>query len=143
MNRRMMILIGLFAVIGVGASAVLVSNQALAQVTAKSAQKGELHEGQHGQEGEEHENDRLTATVGITQAVEAATGRVAGYVNQAELGDDDGKLIWEIAIVKTDGTLWDVEVDATTGAIIKAAQDQDDQHEGDDDDGDGEHEDGD
>lgn len=59
------------------------------------------------------------ATVSIEQAVKAATAKQPGKVIEAELDRDQGRVLWELEIVATDGSIAELAVDAGTGAIVE------------------------
>ena len=57
------------------------------------------------------------ATVTIEQAIKAASEKVQGTVIEAELAKKEGKIIWEVAVVTTDGTVMEAIADSGTGAV--------------------------
>jgi uncharacterized membrane protein YkoI len=57
------------------------------------------------------------AKVTIEQAIKAASEKVQGTVIEAELAKKEGKTIWEVAVVTTDGTVMEAMVDSETGAV--------------------------
>ena len=57
------------------------------------------------------------AKVTIEQAIKAASEKVQGTVIEAELAKKEGKTIWEVAVVTTDGTVMEAIVDRATGAV--------------------------
>jgi uncharacterized membrane protein YkoI len=57
------------------------------------------------------------AKVTIEQAIKAASEKVQGTVIEAELLKKQGKTIWEVAVVTTDGTVMGAIVDSETGAV--------------------------
>jgi uncharacterized membrane protein YkoI len=73
------------------------------------------------------------AQITMEQARAAALGRVAGNVLKEEIEKERGRLQYTFDVCK-DGKLYDVEVDAKTGAVLQAGLDDED----DDDDEDGE-----
>lgn len=56
-----------------------------------------------------------TATVTIHQAVDVASQMESGTVIEAKLDEEDGKLVWEVEILKADGKEIEIHVDAHTG----------------------------
>lgn len=83
--------------------------------------------------GDKAENDAAgvrTANISMTDAVNVALGKVPGTPAKAEFETDDakGNALWQIEIVSDKGVT-DVEVDATTGQVIKQAADKNDQDE--------------
>ena len=65
----------------------------------------------------------------ITQdeAINAALEKVPGTVEEVELEDEKGTIVYEIELVSTDGTEHEVEVDAQTGEVLKVEADDDDE----------------
>jgi uncharacterized membrane protein YkoI len=57
------------------------------------------------------------AKVTIEEAIKAASEKVQGTVIEAELAKKEGKTIWEVAVVTTDGTVMEAMVDSETGAV--------------------------
>lgn len=57
------------------------------------------------------------AKVTIEQAIKAASEKVHGTVIEAVLEKKQGKTIWEVAVVTTDGTVMEAMVDSETGAV--------------------------
>ncbi len=74
------------------------------------------------------------AQITMEQARAAALGRVAGTVLKEEIEKENGRLPYTFDVCK-DGKLYDVEIDARTGAVLQAGLDDEDD---DDDDEDGE-----
>jgi uncharacterized membrane protein YkoI len=57
------------------------------------------------------------AKVTIEEAIKAASEKVQGTVIEAELEKTQGKTIWEVEVVTTDGTVMEAIVDRATGAV--------------------------
>jgi hypothetical protein len=64
------------------------------------------------------------AKVTQRQAAETALAASPGTVVEAQLGNDDGAIVWELEIRAPDGSGHEVKVDAGTGAVISAAADE-------------------
>ena len=60
------------------------------------------------------------ATVTKGQAEQAALAKVSGTVTSADLGDENGNAIWEVAVNGSDGTQHEVKVEARSGDILNA-----------------------
>ncbi len=58
----------------------------------------------------------------MAQAREAASKRVAGKIEDAELEKEAGKLIYSFDIRNQKGTISEVWVDAKTGKVIKVEE---------------------
>lgn len=75
--------------------------------------------------GEKAESAKLAplAKVDRAQAEQAALAKVPGTVSDAQLGDENGDVIWEIDVTGADGAQHEVKVDAGSGIVIAAALD--------------------
>jgi len=72
--------------------------------------------------------------VTLSKAIESALAKVDGQALDVEVELENGKPVIEVTIL-SDGKLWEVEIDGTTGAVTEVEQEDDDDDE-DDDDGD-------
>ena len=54
------------------------------------------------------------------EAIKAALEKVPGTMNEVELEDEEGTIVYGIELVSTDGTEQEVKVDAQTGKICKS-----------------------
>ena len=63
------------------------------------------------------------------EATKTALEKVPGTVNEVELEDEDGTIVYGFEIVSTDGTQQDVKVDAQTGKIVKVEADDEENGE--------------
>ncbi|WP_447974323.1 PepSY domain-containing protein [Nitrospira sp. Kam-Ns4a] len=72
-------------------------------------------------ESEDKEKVRFAgkAKVSLEEAVKTAGQKVAGKVVEAELEEEDGKLLWEVEIVTGDGNLQKLHVDAHDGKLVE------------------------
>jgi len=73
--------------------------------------------------------------VSVARAIEIATTKVAGKATRVGFELKKGKPVAEV-MVFLDGKLFEVQLDAVTGSVIKVEEDDDDDDDGDDDDGD-------
>ena len=64
-------------------------------------------------------------------AIKIALEQIPGTVEEVELEDENGTIVYEIEIRAEDGTEQEVEIDATTGEVVKVEA-EDDEEEGDD-----------
>lgn len=81
-------------------------------------------------------NDALTtasAAITLEQAIGMAQKSVSGTPTKAEFSTDEGMAVWEIEIVNANRQVFDIEVDATSGKILKQQADKID-HEDEDED---------
>jgi uncharacterized membrane protein YkoI len=58
------------------------------------------------------------ATIDQAAAEKAALDAVPGTVKEAELGDENGFVVWEVEVQVSDGTFQEVKVDAGNGQIL-------------------------
>ena len=66
------------------------------------------------------------ATVTREQARATALQRVSGAVLEEEIEKENGKLVWAFDIKDSNGKIFDVKVDAKTGAVVSADEDKED-----------------
>ncbi len=127
--KKSTILVAMLAVVGALTVGKLTAGAAFAQEPKAKLMAQQGNKPDH--DGEE-DDDLLTARVSIAQAVNVATQRVKGYVNEAKLEKEKGKLIWSVGIVSPDGKqLAEVEVDATSGAFLKSEIENGEEGDGD------------
>jgi uncharacterized membrane protein YkoI len=67
------------------------------------------------------------AIVSKEQAQAVALQKFAGEVVKSELEDEDGKIVYGFEIRDGNGKVFDVKVDAKTGAFVKASADDDEE----------------
>lgn len=79
--------------------------------------------------GEQAEQAALAgqATISKDQAQATALQKVAGEVLKSELEDEDGRIVYGFEIRDASGKVFDVKVDAKTGAFVKASADDDEE----------------
>jgi len=98
---------------------------------AESSEKGEAPEVGEGKKADEaQEAARLAQEAKLTpQEAEAkALAAVPGNVGKVELGDENGRVIYEVHVQDASGKNTEVKVDAKTGEI--AGKETDGEHEG-------------
>ncbi|WP_432191408.1 PepSY domain-containing protein [Streptomyces sp. bgisy027] len=76
-------------------------------------------------DGVEVRSDAAAAKVTAADAIAAALKHTPGTAVGADL-DDDGSRMWEVSVVKGDGTDHDVRVSASDGKVLGAHRDGDD-----------------
>ena len=78
------------------------------------------NEAVEGQDNEAAESRQLKGLAKIDQAAaeKAALDAVPGTVRDAELGNENGFVVWEVEVQASDGTLQEVKVDAGNGQIL-------------------------
>ncbi len=76
------------------------------------------------------------AKISPEQARKIATDKVPGTIVEEELEREDGKLVYSIEIRDANQKVFDVEVDAKTGAIVNVEEEIEDDEDDDEDDDD-------
>jgi len=69
-----------------------------------------------------------TASVSINKAVEIALAAVPGSVTEAEFEVEDGKSIWEVEVLDANQQMFEIEIDATSGEVLKQELDDGKRH---------------
>jgi uncharacterized membrane protein YkoI len=80
--------------------------------------------------------ERASVKITIEQARATALARVSGTVIDEELEKENGRLQYAFDIRTSEGKVFDVEVDAQSGDVLKAVEDKDTDDKDDDDDDD-------
>ncbi|MEW6637205.1 MAG: PepSY domain-containing protein, partial [Actinomycetota bacterium] len=70
------------------------------------------------QEAQEARQLRSLARIDRKAAEQAALQAVSGTVKDAELGNENGYVVWEVEVAGDDGMLHEVKVDAGNGQIL-------------------------
>ncbi|MFF5335090.1 PepSY domain-containing protein [Streptomyces sp. NPDC013181] len=109
-------------VIGVVTAAVLAGGGA---ATAAALADGDSHGSGDGR----GEARSAAARVAVGDAVAAAVKAVPGTVTEAELDDEDGRVVWELDVYGSDRSWHDVTVDADSGKVLDRRADRDDDEE--------------
>lgn len=75
---------------------------------------------QAGEQDEAAEQQALAglATVTPDEAARAATAAEPGTAGPAELGDEDGSLVYEVVVTRADGSAVEVKIDAGNAAVL-------------------------
>lgn len=80
------------------------------------------------QEAREAQQLQSLAKIDRNAAEQAALQAVPGTVKDAELGNENGYVVWEVGVAGNDGTLYEVKVDAGNGQVL--AQEAEDSERG-------------
>ena len=70
--------------------------------------------------------DKTKAKISMEVARATALNRVNGTVVEEDLEKENGRLQYAFDIRDNDGKIWDVEIDAMSGAVLKADDEEDD-----------------
>jgi len=72
----------------------------------------------------------------LSKAIDIALSKVPGQALNATVEFEKGKAKVEVTVFSS-GKVYEIDIDATTGAVLEVEQEDDDDDNGDDDDGDG------
>lgn len=64
--------------------------------------------------------------ISVQQAIQIALGRVQGQVVHVDLDMENGILVYEVYIMTPQSRVYEVEINARTGRIVKVEQEKDD-----------------
>lgn len=129
-NKSFTAILALGLVFGIGLFGT--AQNANAQNTDKQKtekKKDDDEKNEKKEEGKERKNqDKLMreATVTKEQARTTALRQVPGEVQEEEIEKENGKLVWAFDIKDANGKIFDVKIDAKTGAVISADEDKED-----------------
>lgn len=73
----------------------------------------------------DRDEDTGKAGVSVREASDAVLKAAPGTVTELELDSDDNRLVWEADVAGKDGSWHKVEIDATTGKVVKNRVDHD------------------
>lgn len=80
-------------------------------------------------DGDSHDRARRALEAGeilsLDKILKAAEAARRGRVIEIELDRDDGRWIYELELVSPEGHLYEMEIDAATGAILKTEREDD------------------
>lgn len=94
-------------------------------LTAAALSAAAVYAGKNSSDDEIDAATLAKANVALDQAITAAEQHTQGKAVQAELEDENGKLVYEVQVIKG-ATAMEVEVDATTGAVLSAKDEEED-----------------
>ena len=61
--------------------------------------------------------------IDMSRAIDLATARVAGDVLKVELENEDGRFVYEVKVLATDGRVREIKLDAQDGSLIEIEDD--------------------
>ena len=80
--------------------------------------------------GGDHDRARAAVSAGeilpLATLLPALEARFRARLIEVDLEGDDGRLIYEIEMITAAGRILEVEIDATSGAILEAGEDDED-----------------
>ncbi|WP_371630617.1 PepSY domain-containing protein [Streptomyces sp. NBC_00341] len=113
-------------VIATVTAAVLVGGGAATAVALAGSGSASGTSGTNGTSGTSGTASRDSARVTVGDAAGAAVRAVPGTVTEAELDEEDGRLVWELDVYGSDRAWHDVTVDPGSGKVIGKHVDIDD-----------------
>lgn len=128
-NKLATALLALGLVFGIGLFGAAQTANAQQTDKQKTEKKGDDDKNEKKEDSKERKNqDKLMreATVTREQARATALQRVSGEVLEEEIEKENGKLVWAFDIKDSNGKIFDVKVDAKTGAVVSADEDKED-----------------
>jgi uncharacterized membrane protein YkoI len=126
--RTIKAMIWLFVVaLGLGISVLSLPQTANAQTDKDKKEKKQEREDDDKDDDEKlSSRDKKKAKITLEEARAIALKRVAGTVVEEELEKEKGRLQYAFDIRDSSGKMWDVEIDAITGEVLQAAEDDED-----------------
>ncbi|MGB7209764.1 MAG: PepSY domain-containing protein [Pyrinomonadaceae bacterium] len=121
-------MIWLFVVaLGLGISVLSLPQTTNAQTDKDKKEKKQEREDDDKDDDEKlSSRDKKKAKITLEEARAIALRRVAGTVVEEELEKEKGRLQYAFDIRDSSGKIWDVEIDAITGEVLQAAEDDED-----------------
>lgn len=104
-----------------------------AQNNPEQKPKTDVQKDNDDEDDEVSTEERSRVKISIEQARKTALERVNGTITEEELEKENGRIVYSIEIRDANRKVYDVEVDAQTGAIVRIEEETDDDEEDDDD----------
>jgi uncharacterized membrane protein YkoI len=126
--RTIKAMIWLFVMaLGLGISVLSLPQTANAQTDKDKKEKKQEREDDDKDDDEKlSPRDKKKAKITLEEARAIALKRIAGTVVEEELEKEKGRLQYAFDIRDSSGKIWDVEIDAITGEVLRAAEDDED-----------------
>ena len=113
--------------LGLGVAIISLPQPAAAQTDKCQAEADDDDDGEGRDDDEElSAEDKKKVKITMEQAKAIALKRVAGTILDSELEKERGRIQYAIDICDGNGKIWEVEIDATTGDVLRAVEDDDD-----------------
>jgi uncharacterized membrane protein YkoI len=116
----------ILVVLILGTAAAVLPATASAQDNKDAPKKVEREDDDDDDDEELSAEDKQRVKLSLEEARTIATGRVSGKVIDEELEKERGRLQYAFDIRDEHGKVWDVEIDAITGEVLQALEDDDD-----------------
>jgi len=111
--------------LGLGITVLSLSQTASAQ-TDKAKNEKEQDDDDKDDDENLSADDKSRAKITLAEARVIALKRISGTVVEEELEKEKGRLQYAFDIKDGNGKVWDVEIDAVSGEILQAAEDDED-----------------
>ncbi len=111
---------------GFGISVLSLPQTANAQTDKDKKEKKQVPEDDKDDDEKLSSRDKKKAKITLEEARAIALKRVSGTVVEEELEKEKGRLQYAFDIRDSNGKVWDVEIDAVTGEVLQAAEDDED-----------------
>lgn len=117
----------LMFVLGLGISVLSQPQASYAQTEKENKERKQEREDDDNDKDEKlSAKDRKKAKITLEEARAIALKRVPGTVVEEELEKEKGRLQYAFDIRDSSGKIWDVEIDAVTGDVLQAVEDDND-----------------
>lgn len=130
-NRSYSAIVGLALVLGIGLLGTAQRASAQdpgAKRTEKKKEKRESGEKKKKEDRKADEELVRQATITREQARATALQKVPGAIQEEEIEKENGTLVWSFDIKDSSGKIFDVKIDATTGAVLSSDEDREDEN---------------
>ena len=67
----------------------------------------------------EHRSELQQARIPMSEAITIGQQQAGGEISEVSLDDEDGKVVWKVEVISTDGQRTEVLVDAVSGEAVK------------------------
>ena len=121
-------LLGFLAlVLALGVSVAVLPQAAIAQTDKENKENKQERENDDNDDDEKlSPEDTKQAKISMDEARSIALRRISGKVIDEELEKENGRLQYAFDIRNADGKIFDVEIDAVTGEVLQAIEEDDD-----------------
>lgn len=91
-----------------------------------NSETGKIIEEEHDDEdvNKQLEGTAKKSIISMNEAIAIAMNKQSGHIEEAELDEDDGRLLYEIEIETANGEV-EIDIDAVSGKILKVERDDD------------------
>ncbi len=122
MNKKILIPVLAFSIIGGGVAGSILNGSAFAANSTNNSDE-EVSDQQ------EQKQLEKKASISKQEAISSALKKVAGKATETELENEDGLLVYGVKVKDSNGQVQEVKVDAKTGNVIKVEADDEKENE--------------